>query len=573
MHAVPYAQPGNAGNPGGLGARGLKALGRLKGSVAGGAGVLALVMGERLCQGLAIQALGSRMRILRFAEVEVNAPPLRVRPRIQALLNRLDATGIPIRNVVVVSPEVRGMQLDLSLPPMKSSRGKRKTPDPKTMTRLLLQAARAELATGLDITPEQHLISVLPLSQSAQDAFAFEDEDEHALASVPAMAFAITRKHYESLHSILAEFKKNLLGVLPPECFAFATGEAVVQLPCPTGNDDTGAEACLPEDTQCLVYSNGYELQGARFSEDGVERFALEAISPGEPLELVLPRLMQQLVDQQEYLSVVLGGVLKDGDKTLDITPEMLPDLDPAWGVDRLAVYGAPGELDRIESAGPLSPRYMLAAGAAVAALRGKDATQAMLLHSRESLLGRVRESPALVPAAIVVIALLAMGGLQLHVRMKTAYLNLSMASLKEQKEDIEADVKRERDLQTRLNTLKRNVAEQERTKQLLTGEIALRSQRLALLLRGLVVDTPQEIMLTRFEQLSDEAYTLEGVGTSSAIISQYLLQLRNTGIVKDTRLVKTSPAKAPTDPRRKAEEQEATLLEFSIRISLEEAK
>ncbi|GAB7079108.1 PilN domain-containing protein [Megalodesulfovibrio paquesii] len=591
MVSAPHAQPvpGIPGGPGSLAAgslaaRGARKLGRLKGAIAGGgAGVLALVMGERYCQGVALQPHGARLRVVRFAEVEVNAPPLRVRPRIQALLARLDAPGgslpAPLRNVVIVSPEVRGMQVDLALPPLatgKRRRGKAASPKPAVLDRLLRQAAAGELCTGLDIARESHLFSYLPLVQSPEDLFAFEDEDEQALLTVPAMAFAITRKYHDNLTAILGEFKKRLVGVLPPECFAYSTGELVAQLPRvggQAGNDDLPPSDAL----QILAFSSGQELHGARISDAGAERFAMESMLPGEPLDQALPRLMQQLCDPHEAMPVLLGGVLREEEKPLEITQGMLPEADPAGGMERLALYGAPGELDVIECPGPLSPRFMQAVGAGVLAMQGKDEHRTMLLHSHESFTSRLRANPMFLPALIVGLAVLTMAGLQLHVRMKTAYLQHSMAALKEQKADIEADVKKERDLESKQASLKRNAQEKERLKQMLSGDIAMRTVRLAQLLHGLVEDTPPEIMLTRFEQLSDDAYTLDGVGTSSAVISQYLLQLRNTSIVGDTRLVKTTPAKGQGDPKARpaagGNTPEATLLEFSIRISLEEAK
>ncbi len=563
--------PPPASAPAGLPARMRQAASRFKLPLSSsGASVLALALGETTCQGMAVQLAGTRLKVLRFAEVAIDAPPRRVRPRILALLDKLDATGPAIRDVVIISPEAQGVAVEL--PPVH---GKKKQIQRAQAARE--ETARNEVAKMLDYPVDMALVSHVPLALPADLTFDFEEHEELEDVLQPGMCFAVSRKHYATVENVLKESKKRLLGILPPEAFAFATGQAhKAACVLPKGKEPLGDEAWDGDPTEparCLVHVGAMELHGARLGCEGVERFAVEPLHPGESITTALPRLLPQLSEPYEVISIMVGGVQPGEEPGPDMQPvpeaeallTSLTEPSKPFAIERLAFFGAPGEMELLEAPGPISPRYMAPAGAAAAALARDKGLNSLLLHSRVPLTRRVSGNAYFLPICIVGLAMLGMGAAQAFTIGQTKTLQVAMSALEERKQGIQAQVDQKNRLEGQIKSLRRDISQQQATKALLEGELAQRTYRQALLLRGLVADTPQDVMLTRFEQLSHTSYTLEGVGMNSVSISQYLLQLRNTSIVKDTRLVQTTPARASSDS------PDMDLLAFTIRIQLEE--
>lgn len=504
-------------------------------------GLVVVVLGEDTHQGLAVYVNRGRIVVNGFAEVPADAAVRALRTRIGRVLDKLETD---IRRVVVVSGEVRAFPLDLAAPRRK-----------RGAMEHLVAAARREFPDYLDMDGASALLGVLPLYQPPDDS-GFEDDDDPLSARIPAMAFAVSRRHASAVEAAVRACGRRFAGLLPQECFAFAMGQGpdsglAFQQAAHHAIDDEG-----DGNLRVLACATPFELHGARLSGHGLERFAVEALGEGVDRAGAMGRLVAQLLEPGETGRVVLGGGGGSGGASLGASV-----AGGSWGRG--------DEMERVDGPEEMPPQYMTAMGAAVAALRGG---QFLLLYERTSAFTRLKAKGLLLPLGVVLALALAGGGMYGHLRLKLSSLESAIAQLEERKKELSDQRKRGGDLMTRYAKLKKDVSDAKTAKEMLENGFALRVIRLAQLLRGLVVDTPPEIMITRFEKMMNDTYMLEGQGTSTTVISQYLLLLRNTPFVEDTRLIRSAVISAPSPARgRGTAQQEAGPLPlgFSIRMTL----
>lgn len=497
--------------------------------------LLVLVLGEDACQGLLAFGARSRLTVAGFAEVPVDPAVRSLRARVARVLDKLPAEGVS--RVVVVSPEVRTVPMELPAP--RRRRG---------ALAQLEAAARREFPDYLDLDGATALVSVLPLVQMP-DLSGFEDDEDPLSTRVPVLTFAAPRRHVAAVEAAVKACGKKFLGLLPVEAFAFALGQgpdASLALQG-LGRPVEGPEE--EEDLRVLVCATPFELHGARLGSRGLERFAVEAVGEGVDRAGAVDRLTAQLVEPGESARLLFGG--QGGGQ------------DGAKG----CAWGRADDLEGVHCPPEMPPQHMIALGAAVAFFRGG---RFLLLHDGESLFFRLKARGYAVPVAFALVLLLGCGGLYGHMYFKIARLESGLADLEQRKAELQARNKRGADLLARFDRLKKDVAEAKANRAMLESGLALRTIRLAQILRGLVVDTPPEIMITRFEKVSDTVCLLEGQGTSSTIISQYLLLLRNTSFVQETRLMRSAVVPVPaTKGRSAAPVPGAAPLQFAIRMTL----
>lgn len=497
-------------------------------------GLLVLVLGEEFCRGLAVSGGRGRLTVTGFAEVPVDPAVRSLRARVGRVLDKLESGA---RRVVVVSPEVQTVPMELPAP--RRRRG---------ALAALAAAARREFPDYLDLDATTALLGVMPLAHGPAADAGFEDDEDPEHARLHVLAFGASRRHHAAVASAVKACGKKLLGLLPVEVFAFAPGQGPDAALAMQGPQDLQAEED-GGDLRVLLCATPFELHGVRLGDRGPEIFALESAGEGVDRVGAVQRLVAQLTEPGETARLIFGG---EGGPV-------------AGGV----AFGGADDLEAIVCPAELPPRYMAALGAAVAVLRGG---KFLLLHDDVSLYARLKARGYVVPVAFALALALGCGGVYGHMYFKIAALESDMATLEQRKAELQARNKRGEDLLARFGRLKKDIADTKTNTVMLESGLAMRTIRLAQLLRGLVVDTPSEIMISRFEKVSDTVCLLEGQGTSSTVVSQYLLLLRNTPFVQETRLMRSAVGPAQAARGRGAPPApEAAPLHFAIRMTLGE--
>jgi len=502
-------------------------------------GVVFVVLGEDADHGLAVSCNRGRIVVNGFTENPVTEGLRAMRTRISQVLDKLESRA---RRVVVVSGEVQAFPLELS-PPKRRRRAMAQ----------LVAAARREFPDYLDMDGTSALLTVLPMYQPP-DLSGFEDDEDPLSTRIPVMTFAVSRRHATAVEAAVHACGRRFAGLLPMEVFAFAAGRGpdaslMFQKPGLALVEDAQGG----QDLAVLACATAFEVHGVRISRHGLERFAVEATGDGLDQAGTVNRLLAQLLDPGESGMTYLGGRNAEG-----------------VSVDSVRPWGESDNMECLDCPPQMPPQYMTAMGAAVAYFRGGSF---LLLREQTSIMSRLKEKGLMLPLAAGLLLIAAGSGTYGYMHTQIAKVEAGIVELELRKQELAARKKRGEDLLTRYNKLRNDVQVAKVEKHMLEKRLPHKIVNLAQLLRGLIVDTPPDIMVTRFEKVMHNAYMLEGEGSSTTVISQYLLLLRNTPFVAETKLIRSSVITAVPVRGRTAQEQPsgARPLAFSIRMTMGE--
>ncbi len=504
--------------------------------------LLVVVMGQFSVRAVLVEKKQNRqMEISQFSEVTFEASIKNPKVKMARLMEAMGP--VPVRDVVIVTGEVRLLAADLPKPATRRFSS--------AAMDSLREGARWEIAPFLDFSADMALIRLLMLPEEdgwTDEDEAFDDYTDISASRQPALIFAAPQAVYAGLSAICKAHKMRLRGVMAEECFAFAAGPA----------------EALDRDV-LLMEGRVHDVLGALIKNGLPVRIQRESIGGGETAAAALARLAAGLAeDSEEVEEIILGGEAAEAGPTTGDTSAAGNLPVRTWRIEE--------DLPGLQTPGPLPARYMSAVAAGVNCLDKKG--RRILVNDDVSLKQRVKDNIHALPLILLLVFIIVIGGVYVHLKHKQVHLKKRIESLTQEKTVLEEDANQESALKNRHARLKDHKQEVLENMDLLLRDMPRQNRRITGLLTGMMHRTPPDIQITKISQFSGAIFFIEGQTLHFPSVTQYLVRLKTIDNVVETRLegnkaVTAGPARGGKAAGR-GKNAGAAIYRFSIRVKLE---
>lgn len=492
--------------------------------------LLVLVLEEFSVRGIVLEKHSPHsIEIKAFAEVLLDhAGHLSNRIKITKILEKLPIAQV--RRVLLVCEEVQCIPLWLPEPPRKK----------KSSASWWDQTIRTELTPYLEESPDQYLITPLWLNTEDREEDLFLAEENKQ----PALIFAVRSNVYNAFASMFKSYKLQLVGISGLESHAFAISH----------------DSVSRNDSYLLIDWKYHEISGSFLKQGELIASQRENIQ-AEDLEFdALHRLIDRLTDDPHSIKeIIIGGEMVEKLDWEKVCTEQQGIMLKQWNIKE--------ELPQVLSLNGIPSRYMTAIGAAVHFLTA-DKKRKIWCDQRQPLSIKIRQNIHTVPLILFAVILLGMGGEYGYLVHQKKQLTSKVAKLKKEEKTLSDQVREKEKLDRQLAQKRQEKIRRQQSSDMILHEIPNAMADLSRILQGLVEETPLDVQLLSFEQVSDGIFYLEGKSQNIKSVQSFPVNLLNIPVIQETKLEK-SEERIETPKNLRA----SRVYFFRIRIRLQDHK